>query len=70
MPLRISLRKTIQHIECFIEVPVLYIIGRGLSAQEARQLMVTALLQPVIDRFSPDLREKVRSELEGRLSHE
>ena len=52
------------------EEKLFYLMSRGLSAQEARQLMVTAILQPVIDRFSPDLREKVRRELEGRLAHE
>ena len=52
------------------EEKLFYLMSRGLSAQEARQLMVTALLQPVLDRFSPDLREKVRRELEGRLAHE
>ena len=52
------------------EEKLFYLMSRGLSAQEARQLMVTAILQPVIDCFSPDLREKVRRELEGRLAHE
>jgi hypothetical protein len=31
--------------------------------------MVTAILQPVLDRFSEEVREKVTGELEGRLSH-
>ena len=52
------------------EGKLFYLMSRGLSAQEARRLMVTAVLQPVMDRFSEEVREKVMSELEGRLSHE
>ena len=51
------------------EEKLFYLMSRGLSAQEARRLMVTAILQPVIDRFSEEVREKVAGELEGRLSH-
>ena len=51
------------------EEKLFYLMSRGLSAQEARRLMVTAILQPVIDRFSEEVREKIAGELEGRLSH-
>ena len=51
------------------EEKLFYLMSRGLSAQEARRLMVTAILQPVIDRFSEEVRERVAGELEGRLSH-
>ena len=52
------------------EEKLFYLQSRGLSPEEARRLMVTAILQPVIDRFSKEMREKVADELEGRLSHE
>ena len=52
------------------EEKLFYLQSRGLSPEEARRLMVTAVLQPVMDRFSEEVREKVMSELEGRLSHE
>jgi Fe-S cluster assembly protein SufD len=51
------------------EEKLFYLQSRGLSPEEARHLMVTAVLQPVMDRFSEEVREKVMSELEGRLSH-
>ena len=52
------------------EEKLFYLMSRGLSPQEARRLMVTAILQPVLDRFSTDLREDLTRELEGRLTHE
>ena len=52
------------------EEKLFYLMSRGLSPQEARRLMVTAILQPVLGRFSTDLREDLTRELEGRLTHE
>ena len=52
------------------EEKLFYLMSRGLNPQEARRLMVTAILQPVLDRFSTDLREDLTRELEGRLTHE
>ena len=52
------------------EEKLFYLQSRGLSTAEARRLMVTAILQPVLDRFSEDLRQEAAEELERRLSHE
>lgn len=51
------------------EGKLFYLQSRGLSPEEAGHLLVTALLQPALDRFSDGLRGEVMKELEGRLSH-
>jgi Fe-S cluster assembly scaffold protein SufB len=52
------------------EEKLFYLQSRGLSAAEARRMMVTAILEPVLDRFSEELRQEAAEELERRLSHE
>lgn len=52
------------------EAKLFYLMSRGLSQAEARRLMVTAILQPVLDRFGEELRQEAAAELERRLSHE
>ena len=45
-----------------------YLMARGLSKEQATQLMVEAAFQPVLDRLPREWRGLVRRELEWRLN--